>query len=285
MPGHTGSVATRWLGVVVLVGAVALLAFGLLFSDPDVVQGDAVRLMYVHVPSAICMYLGVGALGLGSAVWLKRRTEFWDLLALAGAEIGALFTALTLRDRDALGATRPGACSGCGTPASPSTALLQVMLIGYLALRKLPGDATVRARRAAITGLVIVLDLPLIHYSVEWWRTLHQGATISRLDPQIDGLMLFSLMLGMVVGAARVRVADDPPVPARPPRGAGRGPRSRCGPRRPPGRGRSPAADRRHPAGRRPRHDPGRLCRRRATWRSSDRSPATPGGCCAGAGG
>jgi len=198
--GHTGSVATRWLGVVVLIGAVALLAFGLVFSDPDVIQGDAVRLMYVHVPSAICMYLGVGALGLGSAVWLKRQTEFWDLLALAGAEIGALFTALTLLTGMLWGRPTWGVFWVWDARLT-STALLQVMLIGYLALRKLPGDATVRARRASITGLVIVLDLPLIHYSVEWWRTLHQGATISRLDPQIDGLMLFSLMLGIVVGA------------------------------------------------------------------------------------
>jgi heme exporter protein C len=199
-PGHTGSTATRGLGAVVLVGAVALLAFGLLFSDPDVIQQDAVRLMYVHVPAAICMYLGVGALGLGSAVWLKRKTEFWDLLAVAGAEIGALFTALTLLTGMLWGRPTWGVFWVWDARLT-TTALLLVMLIGYLALRKLPGDATVRARRASITGLVVVLDLPLIHYSVEWWRTLHQGATISRLDPQIDGLMLFTLMLGMVVGA------------------------------------------------------------------------------------
>lgn len=198
-PAHTGSTATRGLGIAVLIGAAALLGFGLLFSDPDVVQGDSVRLMYIHVPSAICMYLGVGALGLGSAVWLKRRTEFWDLLALAGAEIGALFTALTLVTGMLWGRPTWGVFWVWDARLT-STALLLVMLIGYLALRKLPGDATVRAQRAAIIGLVIVLDLPLIHYSVEWWRTLHQGATISRLDPQIDGLMLFSLMLGIVVG-------------------------------------------------------------------------------------
>jgi heme exporter protein C len=198
-PAHTGSTATRGLGIAVLTGGAALLAFGLVFSDPDVVQGDSVRLMYIHVPSAICMYLGVGALGLGSAVWLKRRTEFWDLLALAGAEIGALFTALTLLTGMLWGRPTWGVFWVWDARLT-ATSLLLVMLIGYLALRKLPGDATVRARRAAITGLVVVLDLPLIHYSVEWWRTLHQGATISRLDPQIDGLMLFSLMLGVVVG-------------------------------------------------------------------------------------
>jgi heme exporter protein C len=198
-PAHTGSTVTRWLGVVCLAGVAALLAFGLLFSDPDVVQGDAVRMMYLHVPSAICMYLGVGLLGVGSAVWLKRRTEFWDLLAAAGAEIAALFTALTLVTGMLWGRPTWGVFWVWDARLT-TTALLQVLLIGYLALRRLPGDPTVRARRSAIAGLVVVLDLPLIHYSVEWWRTLHQGATISRLDPEIDGLMLFSLMLGIVVG-------------------------------------------------------------------------------------
>lgn len=194
---HTGSTATRWLGVLTLVSTVVLLSFGLLFSEKDVVQGESVRLFYLHVPSAICMYVGVGALGLGSAVWLRRRTEFWDLLAVAGAEVGALFTALTLVTGMLWGRPTWGVFWVWDARLT-TTALLQVMLIGYLALRKLPGDATVRARRAAITGLVVVLDLPLIHYSVEWWRTLHQGSTLSIPDAQIDGLMLFSFAVGMV---------------------------------------------------------------------------------------
>jgi heme exporter protein C len=198
-PTHTGSTVTRWLGAACLVGVAALLAFGLVFSEPDVVQGDSVRLMYVHVPSAICMYLGVVLLGVGSGVWLKRRTEFWDLLALVGAELGALFTALTLVTGMLWGRPTWGVFWVWDARLT-TTALLLVLLIGYLALRNLPSDPTVRARRSAVAGLVVVLDLPLIHYSVEWWRTLHQGATISRLDPQIDGLMLFSLMLGIVVG-------------------------------------------------------------------------------------
>lgn len=197
-PANTGSTLTRWLGALALLGVAALLAFGLVFSDPDVVQGDSVRMMYLHVPAAICMYLGVGLLGVGSAVWLKRRTEFWDLLAVTGAELATLFTALTLVTGMLWGRPTWGVFWVWDARLT-TTALLQVLLIGYLALRRLPADPTVRARRSAIAGLVVVLDLPLIHYSVEWWRTLHQGATISRLDPQIDGLMLFSLMLGIVV--------------------------------------------------------------------------------------
>ncbi|HYF46725.1 MAG TPA: hypothetical protein VD926_10985, partial [Acidimicrobiales bacterium] len=77
--------------------------------------------------------------------------------------------------------------------------LLFVLFLGYLAVRRLPADPDVRSKRAAIAGLIAFVDVPIVHYSVEWWRTLHQGPTITRLDPQIDGLMLFSLMLGMVV--------------------------------------------------------------------------------------
>lgn len=199
VPEHTGSTVTRWLGGLTLLSLVVLLSFGLVFSEKDIIQGEAVRLFYLHVPSAILMYLGVGALGLGSAMWLRRRTEFWDLLALAGAEVGALFTALTLVTGMLWGRPTWGVFWVWDARLT-TTALLQVMLVGYLALRKLPGDATVRARRAAITGLVVVLDLPLIHYSVEWWRTLHQGSTLSIPDAQIDGLMLFSFAIGMVTG-------------------------------------------------------------------------------------
>jgi heme exporter protein C len=80
-----------------------------------------------------------------------------------------------------------------------TTALLLVLFLGYLAVRRIPSDPDVRAKRAAIAGLIAFVDVPIVHYSTVWWRTLHQGPTITRLDPQIDGLMLFSLMLGMVV--------------------------------------------------------------------------------------
>ena len=142
----------------------------------------------------------VGALGIGSIGWLRRRTEFWDHLAVAGAEVGLVFTALTLFTGMVWGRPVWGVYWVWDARLT-TTALLLLLLIGYLALRGLPTDPTTRARGAAIVGLVVVLDLPVIHYSVEWWRTLHQGRTVATLDAQIDGLMLFTLFLGMVVGA------------------------------------------------------------------------------------
>jgi len=198
-PAHTGSRGSRIVGLLAAGGAVALLVFALVLSPADRIQGEAVRLMYVHVPAAICMYLCVGLLGLGSALWLVKRTPGWDVLAAAAAEVGLVFTALTLLTGMLWGRPTWGVYWVWDARLT-TTAMLAVLLAGYLALRRVPATAESRSRRAAVAGLLVVIDLPLIHYSVSWWRTLHQGETIATTDVKIDGLMLFSLVLGMAVG-------------------------------------------------------------------------------------
>ena len=87
-------------------------------------------------------------------------------------------------------------------PRITSTTFLFVLLVGFLALRRLDsesGDAAQRGPRAAIVGLLLFPNVVVVHYSVDWWRSLHQTATITRLDPSIEGTMLFTLMLGIVV--------------------------------------------------------------------------------------
>lgn len=198
-PPHTGSRASRVLGLLAAVGALALLLFALVLSPADRVQGEAVRLMYIHVPAAIAMYGAVILLGVASAMWLRKRTQGWDVLAAAAAEVGLLFTGLTLVTGMLWGRPTWGVFWVWDARLT-TTALLAVLLAGYLALRRVPAAPEARSRRSAVAGLLIVLDLPLIHYSVDWWRTLHQDATISTTDVKLDGLMLFSLFLGMVVG-------------------------------------------------------------------------------------
>jgi heme exporter protein C len=134
-------------------------------------------------------------------MYLWRRSLFWDLLAGASAEIGVVFTALTLVTGMLWGRPTWGTYWEWD-PRLTTTALLLVLFLGYLAVRSTSGERRVRARRAAVAGLVAFVDVPLVHYSVEWWRSLHQGPTITRLDPTIDGLMLFTLMTGIVVFAA-----------------------------------------------------------------------------------
>ncbi|MPY96156.1 MAG: hypothetical protein GEV08_24760 [Acidimicrobiia bacterium] len=197
-PPHTGSRTTRVLGVVVLVGLALLLLLGLALSPADAVQGDVVRIMYLHVPSAITAYLAFGVTALGSGMYLWKRSQFWDLAAGASAEIGVVFTALTLLTGSLWGRPTWGVYWVWDARLT-TTALLLVLFIGYLAVRNLPGERHVRAKRAAVAGLVAFVDVPLVHYSVEWWRSLHQPATLTRLDPTIEGLMLFTLMTGIVV--------------------------------------------------------------------------------------
>jgi heme exporter protein C len=194
----TGSRATRILGLLCLAGLAALALFGLLLSPADVNQLDSVRLMYVHVPVALVAFFAFFVTALGSAMWLWKRSTWWDLVAGASAEVGVVFTALTLVTGMLWGRPTWGVYWTWDARLT-TTALLLVLFLGYLAVRRIPADPTVRAKRSAFAGLIAFVDVPIVHYSVEWWRSLHQGPTITRLDPQIDGLMLFSLMLGMVV--------------------------------------------------------------------------------------
>ena len=198
-PTSTASPLTRVLGLLTLASAGLLVLYGLVLSPADAVQRDAVRLMYVHVPSAIGMELGTVICGVASALWLRKRTTGWDALAHAAAEVTTLFTGLTLATGMIWGRPTWGVYWTWDARLT-STALLFVLLLGYLALRRLPDPPEVRNRRAAVVGLLLVPNAIIVKYSVDWWLTLHQGATISRADATIEDLLLVSLMVGMVTG-------------------------------------------------------------------------------------
>lgn len=197
----TSSSTTRALGVLSLIGLALLLGYALLWSPADVVQGDAVRLMYVHVPTAIVAFSACGITTLASAMWLRKRSEGWWVLGGASAEVGMVFTAACLVTGSIWGRTTWGTYWEWD-PRITSTTLLFILLVGYLALRQVDnenGDAAQRGIRGAIVGLLLFPNVVIVHYSVDWWRSLHQKATITRLDPTIEGTMLFTLMLGIVV--------------------------------------------------------------------------------------
>lgn len=199
-PG-TGTVGTLVLGCVTLAALLATAVLGLAASPADAVQQDAVRLMYVHVPSAWLAYLSFGVTALASALYLWRATRApkWDVLAGASAEIGVVFTGLTLATGMIWGRATWGVYWTWDARLT-TTALLFVLFIGYLALREVGDDPEVRARRSAIAALIAFVDVPVVHQSVEWWKTLHQEPTLLRrdLDPQIHGLMLAALLTGVL---------------------------------------------------------------------------------------
>ncbi len=192
----------RVIGVVTIVSLVALVLFGLWGAPTDEVQGDAQRVMYLHVPSAWLAYLAFFVTAAASALFLWRRTraEVWDRLAGASAELGVMFTGLALVLGSIWGRPVWGVWWAWDARLV-STALLFFLFLGYCALRRIPAaDPVGGAKRNAIAALIAFVDVPIVHFSVEWWRTLHQQATVfnPQLNPQIHGVMGLTLWLGTI---------------------------------------------------------------------------------------
>ncbi len=197
--GGTGTRGTRIIGIATIVAMGWLVAFGLGFSPEDRDQREAVRLLYVHVPTIWIAYLAFTVTAIGSGMYLFRKSLGWDRLAGASAEIGTVFVAVTLVVGALWGRLTWGVFWQWDARLT-TTALLFVTYIGYLAVRRLDGTHEQRARRSAVIGLIAVLEIPLVHWSVRLWRSLHQEATVLGTDADVsmDGLMLFSLFVGVV---------------------------------------------------------------------------------------
>ncbi len=208
-PGHTGSRSTKLLGLALLAGVVALCLFAFVFSPPDsrtgpegtpIGQFDAVRIMYVHVPSAVWGYVGFGICALGSAVYLLKRSAWWDRLAHAGAEIGVVFCGISILTGMIWGRPVWGTWWDWGDVRLVTTLMLSLVYLGYLAVRSLAAAPAARESRSAVLGIVGVVLIPIVNRSVDWWedRTLHQKSTLEEL--RIEDLTLFTLVLGFLVG-------------------------------------------------------------------------------------
>jgi heme exporter protein C len=190
--------AQRVMGIATLAGLAATVVLGLFMVPPDATQGDVQRLMYVHVPAAWVMFLAFGVTFVASAAYLKTGRIQWDRVAAASAEIGVLFCALTI----VLGSLWGRPVWGTWwtwDPRLTTTAVLLLIYVGYLSLRKVADSPARRAKWAAVVGVVGFIDVPIVHQSVVWWRSLHQQATVLRLGaPTIAGSMLATLLLGFV---------------------------------------------------------------------------------------
>jgi len=201
----TSTKATRVLGAVALVLMAWLVVSGLFLTPADVVQLESVRIMYVHVPSAWIAYLAFVTTAIASAISLFRRHRSlgFDRVAGASAEVGVLFMAITLVTGSLWGRLTWGTFWQWD-PRLTTTAFLFVTYIGYLAIRRLDGTPRQRARRSAILALLAVLEIPLVHFSVVLWRSLHQEASVLNTDGDVrlDGFMLFTLFSGVVAFSA-----------------------------------------------------------------------------------
>lgn len=167
---------------------------GLFVVRADAAMGEVQRLMYVHVPAAWLAFLAFFMVFIMSVLYLVQRNSRWDLIAASSAEIGVLFTALTL----ALGSLWGKPTWGVWwtwEPRLTTTAVMLMVYIGYLAVRSFAADPDKRARWSAIVGVLGFVNVPIVYLSVYWWRTLHQPPSSPRsVAPEI----LFALLLNLL---------------------------------------------------------------------------------------
>jgi heme exporter protein C len=189
-----------WFGATVVVVLGIAAAFALWISPPDAEQGDVVRLLYLHVPTIWIAYLAFFVTAVASVLWLVPRTRRaeWDLLAGASAEVGVVFTGLTLIIGSIWGRPTWGTYWVWDARLT-TTAILFFLYLGYLALRRTGTTADERGKRCAIAALIAFADVPIVHFSVTWWQTLHQNGTVfnPKLDVTIHGSMAFTLVWGV----------------------------------------------------------------------------------------
>jgi heme exporter protein C len=177
-------VFSRWAAPMFGALAVALIAAGLwmTFSVPeDYQQHDTVRIMFIHVPAAWLAMFAYLCLGIASLLGLVFRHALADMAAKAAAPLGAAFTVLALATGSLWGKPMWGTWWVWDARLT-SVLVLLLLYLGYLALRASIDDETKAGRAAAILALAGLINLPIIHYSVEWWNSLHQGSSTFEAD-------------------------------------------------------------------------------------------------------
>lgn len=187
--------ALGWLAALAL-GAGLVMAFGV--APREITQGNVQRIMYLHVPTVLVAYLAFAVVFVASIVYLWRRHPAADRLAHASAEIGVIFTGVTIAAGAIWGKPTWGTWWTWDARLT-SVAILFVMYLGYLLLRGMIEDGERAARYSAVLGIIAALDVPLVHFSVYWWRTLHQPPSLLRPGP---ASMPRDIVLALLVNVA-----------------------------------------------------------------------------------
>ena len=172
---------------------------GLFLAPPDYQQGDAFRIIYVHVPSAYLSLMAYMIMAVSAGIGLIWRIKLSHAVAAAAAPLGAWFTFLALATGSIWGKPMWGTWWAWDARLTAELVLL-FLYFGYMALRGAIDDTAKADRASAVLALVGAVNVPIIHFSVQWWSSLHQGPTIIKEGgPSIDASMLYPL-LAMILG-------------------------------------------------------------------------------------
>ena len=187
---------TGWLGWSGALLIVAGLAAGLTLTPPDYLQGETVRIMYIHIPTAWLGMAGWGGIAAASVAELVWRHPLAAIAARATAVPGAVFAAICLASGSIWGRPTWGTWWEWDGRLT-SMLVLFFLYVAYIALSDAEAERGGQGRIAAIFGLVGAVNLPIIHFSVLWWRTLHQGTSIGLTGSSIAGSILWPLPIAL----------------------------------------------------------------------------------------
>jgi heme exporter protein C len=187
-----------WFAILTLLTLGTGTVWGLFFAPTDYQQGESFRMIYVHVPSAIWSMGVYMSMAIAAFIGLVWQLKLSNMAALAMAPIGAVYTFIALMTGAIWGKPMWGTWWVWDARLT-SELILLFLYLGVIALYHAFDDQKTAAKAAGILAIVGVINLPIIHFSVEWWNTLHQGATITKFEaPSIAPTMLWPLLLNIL---------------------------------------------------------------------------------------
>ena len=186
---------TPFLIIMTIVSFIIGSYFALYGSPPDYIQGDSMRIMYVHVPSAWWALMSYSVLAVSCTIWFITRNPFFNLIAKSIAPIGAVFTLIALVTGSIWGKPTWGVWWVWDARLT-SMLLLLFLYLAYIFLWQAISNKDLASKISAALAMIGFINVPIIKFSVDWWNTLHQPASISKLSsPSIDESMLIPLFI------------------------------------------------------------------------------------------